>query len=154
MKRLASGLLLLLSCSPGLRGERVAEPVADWSFVSQANDVAFATESGRRFRFVVLGPLVREGRLFLHVATIFPFEDAALEEVLGGAGLRLRADGRLYPLRAKRLTRASEIEPLLETLVRENMKIEATGIRWDPEPERYPGTQMPQWFFRLESEAG
>ena len=41
-------------------------------------------------------------------------------------------------------------EAILPILVRAN-GMEATGTRWAPEPERYPGTQMQRWFFRLES---
>ena len=58
--------------------------------------------------------------------------------------------GKLYDLDARQLTTPAEIDRILPGLVRQN-GIEATGVRWDPEPERYPGTQMRQWFLRLES---
>jgi hypothetical protein len=146
-------LLLALGCSAPLEGERVREPVADWSFVSEARDVELATASGRRFRTVIANPFVHGRALYLHVTTILPFSDAALDDVLGGAGLALRTGGRVYALRATRLDTAREIDPLLPTLVR-GMSIEATGLRWDPEPARYPATQVRQWFFRLEPAGG
>ena len=71
--------------------------------------------------------------------------------MLAGGLLRLRTAGRVYELTPTRLTTAAEIEVVLPTLVRENLKMAATGIRWDPESARYPGTQIRQWFFRLES---
>lgn len=64
--------------------------------------------------------------------------------------MQLGVDGRVYRLAARPLTTA-EIERVLPTLVRENLKVEATRIRWDPQPARYPGAQVHQWFFRLES---
>ena len=98
------------------------------------------------------GPL--GGALYLQVSTILPASDAALDELRAGAELRLRAQGRVHPLRAIELTTGAEIDPILPTLVRETLAIEATGLRWDPEPARYPGTQIRQWFFRLEPAAG
>lgn len=149
--RLALLLPLVLACSGALEGELVPDRVEDWSFVAGADDVELATEAGRRFRTVAAGPLVHEGELYLHVSTIFQLDDAALDEVLAGGGVRLATGGRVYPLAARHLTEPVEIERVLPTLVRENLEVEATGIRWDPEPERYPGTQVRQWFFRLES---
>jgi len=150
VKRTALALLLAAACSGALEGEPATAPVADWSFVSGAEDVALATQGGRRFRSVVATPLVHEGDLYLHVSTLFSLDDGALEELLAGGGLVLRAGGRLYDLRAIRLTDAREIERILPTLVREEMNVEASGLRWDPQPARYPGTQLRQWFFRLE----
>ena len=154
MRRLALALCLALACSAPLEGELVSEPVADWSFLAGAGDVALATASGRRFRIVQAKPFVHAGALYLQVSTILPAQDAALGELRAGAELRLRAQGRVHPLRAIELTTGAEIELILPTLVRETLAIEATGLRWDPEPARYPGTQIRQWFFRLEPAAG
>lgn len=151
MRRTTLLLALGLACSAPLEGDVAGGPVDDWSFVAEADDVELASGSGRRFRTVLAGPIVHDGDLYLHASTIFDLDDAALGEVLAGGGVRLLADGRLYELAARRLTTAAEIDPVLPTLVRENLKVEATGIRWDPEPARYPGTQIRQWFFRLES---
>lgn len=154
MRGPALALLLALGCSSPLEGEVVSEPVADWSSVADAEDVELATASGRRFRMAIARLSVHASALHLHVSTIFSLSDAALDELVESGRLRLRANGRVYDLRATRLTTAAEIDPLLPTLVRGQMKIEATGLRWDPEPARYPGTQLRQWFFRLESSSG
>jgi hypothetical protein len=153
VRRLAVLLLAALGCSGPLEGEVVREPVADWSLVSEAGDVELATPSGRRFRSVVARPFVHAGALHLHVTTIFGFSDAALDDLLEHGRLDLRTGGRVHALRATRLTTPAEIDPLLPTLVR-GMSIEATGLRWDPEPARYPATQVRQWFFRLEPADG
>ena len=150
MRRGALALCLALACSAPLEGEVVSQPVADWSFLGEAGDVALATASGRRFRTVQAVPFVHEGALYLRVSTILPTSDAALDELRAGAELRLRAQGHVHPLRAIELTRAAEIDPILPSLVRDTLAIEATGLRWDPDPARYPGTQIRQWFFRLE----
>jgi hypothetical protein len=142
---------LLLACSPPLSGEVASQPVSDWSFVREAQDVAFETAGGKRFRSVVALPIVQAGSLHLHVFTFATGEDGALAELLAGGGLRMRADGRIHELRAAPLTGSAEIEALLPAIVRDEMKMEASGLRWDPRPARYPGTQLRQWFFRLES---
>ena len=150
VRRGALALALLLGCSGGLDGEVVTNPVADWSFVTDAEDVAFAAASGETFTLVGANPIVHEGELYLTVSSLFTFRDDALDAILAGEGLRMRADGKVYDLSATHLTDPRDIDPLLPTLVRAN-GMEATGVRWDPEPSRYPGTQMPRWFFRLAS---
>ena len=141
---------VLLGCSGALEGEVMTDPVVDWSFVANAKDVAFTTAGGQTFTNVVADPIVHEGKLYLGVSSLLTFGDGALDAILAGEGVRMRADGKVYDLLATHLTEAREVDPILPTLIRAN-GIEATGIRWDPEPERYPGTQMGRWFFRLES---
>ena len=143
-------LALLLGCSGGLEGEVVTNPVADWSFVASAEDVAFAAGSGETFTTVFATPITHEGKLYLSVSSLFTFHDDALDAILAGEGVRMQAAGKVYELSATRLTDPRDIDPLLPTLVRAD-GIDATGIRWDPEPSRYPGTQMSRWFFRLAS---
>ena len=143
-------LALLLGCSGALEGEVVTDPVSDWSFVATAQDVAFTAAGGETFTTVAANPIVHEGKLYLSVSTLFTFGDDALDAILAGEGVRMRADGKVYDLSATHLTKARDIDPILPALVRAN-GIEATGIRWDPAPERYPGTQMGRWFFRLQS---
>jgi len=147
------GVALVLGCSGPLEGERVEGPVRDWRFVAKAPGAVFATASGRRFRGVEVGPFVHEGELYLHAQTIFSANDAALDAVLAGEPLEMQVEGRVYPLEATYLSEATDVERVLPTLVRDGMHIEATGIRWEPESTRYPGTQVRQWFFRLESAA-
>ena len=153
MRRGALALCVALACSAPLEGEVVAQPVADWSSLAEAGDVALATASGRRFRTVQAVPFVHAGALYLHVSTILALDDAALDELRAGAELRLGTQGRVHPLRAVELTSAAAIDPILPSLVRDTLAIEATGLRWDPDPARYPGTQIRQWLFRLEPAA-
>jgi hypothetical protein len=149
----ALALCLALACSRPLEGE-LAEPPDEWSFLAGARDVELATASGRRFRSVQATPFVHRGAPYLHVSTIFAASDAALDELRAGGELRLRAGGRVHPLRAVELTSAAEIDPILPSHVRGTLAVEATGLRWDPHPARYPGTQIRQWFFRLEPAGG
>jgi hypothetical protein len=151
VRRTLLAVALLLACSPPLRGELATQPVSDWSFVREAQDVAFETAGSRRFRTVAAAPVVQGGALHLHVFTFATGEDAALAELLAGGGLRMQAAGRIHELRTTPLTAATEIEAILPALVRDEMKMEATSLRWDPRPARYPGTQLRQWFFRLDS---
>jgi hypothetical protein len=153
VSRTLLALVVALGCSGALEGEPVESPVSDWSFLSDDEPPAFATASGRRFRSVALASFVHEGRPHLHVFTFVKGDDAALAELLGGAELRMAEGGKVYPLEAVPLTRAEDIEAILPSLLRQSMQMEATGLRWDPEPARYPGTQLRQWFFRLQSPA-
>ena len=152
MRRAVLALVALIgvACGP-LRGERVEEPVSDWSFVTEAEDVTIATETGLRFLSVLAEPVVADGKLYLHVYTIFDLGDGALRQLLEGAGVHLRVDGKVYETTSRVLGTAAEIDPILPALVRDNSGMEATGVRWEPNPDRYPGTQMRQWFFALES---
>lgn len=143
---------LVLACSAPLEGELVGEPVDDWTFAAGSDDIDFESPGGLRFRRVLVDTHVYDGALYLVVSTIFSAEDAALDEVLAGGRVRARIEGKRYDLRAARLERAEDIDPFLPSLLRESMGIESEGARWDPEPERYPGTQVRQWFFRLESQ--
>jgi len=152
--RRAAALLLLASlaaCSSGVEGERVDDPVHDWSFVRQSEEVTFWTADGTSFRGTIARPLVHEGGLYVHAYTIFPVSEGILAAMDAGDEVLVRVDGKLYPVRATPLRSAAEIDPILPVLVRDEMKMEASGLRWDPSPARYPGTQVLQWFFRLES---
>lgn len=142
---------LALGCGGALDGEPVRIPVDDWSFVTDAEDVAFATPSGRRFLRVVVDPFVHDGDLFLHVFTFLGSGGAAVEELLATRRVRMQAAGSLYELEATPLTDPADIDPILPSLLRQTLQIEATGAHWDPDTERYPGTQLTQWILALGS---
>ncbi len=89
MRRLGLSVALLLGCSGALEGEVVTDPVADWSFVSDAQDVAFTTASGDSFTTVAAQPIVHEGDLYLSVSTFLTFGDDALDAILEGEGVQM-----------------------------------------------------------------
>jgi hypothetical protein len=152
--RLGAALAAALAvgaCRAPLEGEVAAEPVPDWSFVRDAGEVAFATRSGRAFRMVRAVPFVVDGALHLYVSSIFAAEDPALLELLEDPLLRVGVGGRIHETRAVRLAAPEEITPVLPALLRDAMRVEAVAPRYEPSPPRYPGTQIRQWFFRLES---
>lgn len=141
-----------LGCGSGLEGEP-GGPVSDWSFVRDAESVEFGAADGTPLRFVLAHPLVVDGRLYLRALTVFPLEHPALDAILEEGRARVAVDGRVWELRAVRLTKAEEIDPLLPELLRQSHMV-ATGAHWDPTPARYPGTQVKQWFLRLEQTRG
>ncbi len=51
---------VLLGCSGALEGEVVTDPVADWSFVANAKDVAFTTARGQSVTTVAANPIVHD----------------------------------------------------------------------------------------------
>lgn len=137
-----------IACGSGLDGVP-GGAVDDWSFVRDADSVAFASADGTRTRLVLAHPLVVDGRLHLRAMTIFPARDPAIEAILAEGRAQIAVDGRVWQVRAVPLTRAEEIDPLLPELLRLS-HVEATAPRWDPDPSRYPGTQVQQWFIRLD----
>ncbi len=150
MRRFVAVALLALACGPGLEGEPAAAPVADWSFAAQAESVAFAAADGTPIRFVLAQPLVVDESLYLRAMTILPVKDPALAAILEEGRVQVAVDGRVWQAQAVRLTTAAEIDPLLPELLRVS-HVEAVDPHWDPNPTRYPGTQVQQWFFRVET---
>lgn len=150
MRPLPGALLLAcaLACGSGLEGEP-GGAVEDWSFVRDAESVAFGAADGTPVRRVLAHPLVLDGRLHLRALTVFAVEDPALAAILETGRARVAVDGRVWTVRAVRLTRAEQIDPLLPELLRLS-HLEATAPRWEPTTPRYPGTQVQQWFLRLE----
>lgn len=150
MRRATAAVLIATALACGSVEGEPGGVVDDWTFVRDAESVAFGAADGTPVRLVASHPLVVEGRLYLRAFTVFPWEDAALATILEEGRARVVVDGRVWTLRAVPLTRAEEIDPLLPELLRVS-HMEATDPRWDPDPPRYPGTQMKQWFVRLDA---
>lgn len=136
--------------SCGVSGDLVREPVDDWSFMAETEGVRFETAGGAGFGMGA-GPIVLDGSLYLQVSTIFEQDVEGVGALEAGDTVRMQVGDDVYPLVATPLTTAADVQHLVPVLLRRS-GIDATGARWDPDPERYPGTQIRQWFYRLESE--
>lgn len=87
-----------------LSGEVVEEPVADWSFVT-ASFVDLETRPSDPYS-VELNYFLREGRLYID-----PAEGRRwLDHIQADDRVRVRFDGKVYPLRAVRVTDPAELE--------------------------------------------
>lgn len=150
--RLAAALLLVagLACGSGLAGAP-GGAVDDWSFVRDARNVTFAAGDGTPIRLALAHPMVVKGRLYLHAMTLLDVADPALRAILREGRVQMAVRGRVWRGRAVPLTRAAEIDPLLPELLRLS-HVQGTAPHWNPQPARYPGTQLRQWFFRLDLE--
>ena len=155
---LAAGVLLLVVIAfaarwhdgplgpfPGgaMTGELVAAPVADWGTLLPGN-----TDMGRRIevqvspdapRAVTTGYIVRDGKLYVPALLAARKTWPAL--ALADDRVVVRIAGKLYPLRAVRVTDPAELAPLALAL-----------------EEIEPGTAvdvdtLPTWFFRMEPRA-
>jgi hypothetical protein len=133
VRRGALALCLALACSAPLEGEVVSQPVADWSFLAEAGDVARHGErtalphrAGEALR--PWGPSTSRSPR--------SSPRPALDELRAGAELRPAREG-VAPLRAIELTTGAEIDPILPTSCARPPR--SSRLRWDPEPARYPG---------------
>ena len=130
-----------------LRGELVAEPVADWSFANRFQRLE--VESRARWLPFSQGSwfIAHEGRLHLLLPSLF---GAGLKERLDeDARVRVRIDGRLHDLRAKRVTDESEVAALLRPALRRQFAIEVEGPLRRMAPEGSSGVEL--WVYRLDS---
>lgn len=101
---LACGGPFLVFPGGALRGEVVSEPVEDWSFVDSLF-VDLETRPERPYS-VELNYVVRDGRLYIDAA-----EGRRWHEYLrADPRVRVRFDGRIYPLEAVRVGRPGELE--------------------------------------------
>jgi len=126
-----------------MTGEIVDAPVTDWSAVLPANpDLSQRIElqvSPEDPRSVTTSYVVRDGKLYipalLGARKTWPTLAIADDRVVA------RSAGRLYPLRAVRVTDPAELTPLAQRL--EELEPGATA---DPDA-------LPTWYFRMEPRA-
>jgi hypothetical protein len=157
--RLPMAFLLLLAagCEPRgplpggrLDGELVAERIDDWSFAANHDRIEIETRSGSFLRSASTWFFVHEGTLYLYAAS--PVEFGWIRRLREeDPNLMLRLDGKLYPVRAEALVEPGQIEPLLPAMLSKYYAMEVVHIRWVGPTRRFPGTQLRQWFFRIES---
>ncbi len=114
MKPQVLGVLVLLATGCGgpflvvpggeLRGETVAEPVDDWSFVDSWF-VDLETRSGDPYS-VELNYIVKDGQLYID-----PAEGRAwLEHIREDPRVRVRFGGKIYPLKAVLGVKPGEVD--------------------------------------------
>lgn len=126
-----------------MTGELVAAPVTDWSAILPANP-----EMSERIelqvytanpRAITTSYVVRDGKLYvfalLGARKTWPALAVADERVV------IRRDGKLYPLRAVRVTDPAELAPLAEQL--HELEPGATA----------DANALPTWYFRMEPRA-
>ncbi|MCX5740839.1 MAG: hypothetical protein NTZ61_20530 [Proteobacteria bacterium] len=117
-------------------GERVSEPVADWSFAKDVPEIALQLASQSQSRTTWI--LVSDGKAYIPASTEYPpgktWHRLALED--GRATLRI--DGKLYPV-----TLAKVEDPLSVATVRD--------VASRKYPSRPPGDA---WLFQVTSRSG
>lgn len=96
---------------PLVAGALVEEPVADWSFAADVEEIELqlASQATSRTTWV----LVHEGRAFIPASTKFPPRKTWHEVALQDGRATLRIDGRKYPV-----TLAKVEDPALQDAVR------------------------------------
>jgi hypothetical protein len=147
-------LLAALACGHAIEGALDPGPLPDPGALLDAPDLAFATADGERPGFLLIEPFVHEGRLYLRAGTILAGEVPWVDRLAHEGSLRVLANGKVFGARAVQLTTPDEIDPLLPTVVSKLLRMDATGLHFLPASDRYPGTQLRQWYFRVEPAPG
>jgi hypothetical protein len=148
--------LALAGCELGpfggtaLRGERVAEPVRDWSFAEPRYFVEIQTHAGSLLPSARTWFVVHEGTLWLYTMSTGGLEPPWLGRLRDeDPGVTIGVDGRLHEGVARLVTEPAELEPLLPRVLAKYHMVEVDGARF-ARSERFPGTQIRHWFFRVE----
>lgn len=155
-RRLGSWLLLVatvLACGPlgpipggALRGEVHAAPVRDWSFTDANHTIQLETNP-QQPHSVNTWCVGYEGNLYIPTSLILGTKDPSargwVANVLENPLVRVRIDGRLYELRAVRVSDEQELETVRAKLIAKYDEVEAG----DEQAEH-------AWIFRLESRKG
>jgi hypothetical protein len=148
----AVALLAALGCGHRIEGALEPGPLPPAAEVVAAPDLAFAAADGERPRFLLVEAFAHDGGLYLRAGTIFAGEVPWVERIARESSLRVLVNGKVFAARAIPLETAAEIDPLLPEVV-SRLRIDASGLHYVPDSERYPGTQLRQWYFRVEPAA-
>jgi hypothetical protein len=149
--------LAALACDLGpfgaspLRGERVDEPVTDWSFLGDRYALEIETVAPSLLPSATTWFVVHEGTLWLYAILPPPLESPwvrRLREV--DPGVRILVDGKLHAGRAVWVRDDATLEPLLPAVLRKYHLVETPRARFVSAPERHPGTQIRHFFFRVD----
>ena len=148
--------LLAATCNLGplggtaLHGEFVREPMRDWSLVATEYTLDIQTQAPALLPSARTWFVVHEGTLWLYAMAPRPLEPSWIRRLRDvDPGVRIRVGEKLYLAQARLVEDPAAIEPLLPTLLRKYHMIETARARFIPAPDRYPGTQLRQWFFRV-----
>jgi hypothetical protein len=147
-------LLAALACGHPIEGALEPGPLPEPDRLLAAPDLAFAALDGERPGFLLIQPFVHEGRLYLLAGTILSGDVPWLDRLVHEGSLRVLANGKVFAARAVHLASPAEIDPLLPTVVERLYRMDAAGLHFLPASDRYPGTQLRQWYFRVEPEPG
>jgi hypothetical protein len=111
-----------------LRGERADSLPEDWSFVDRVGEVQVETAWGRLPWSVTTWCLSHQGRLYLPARNCLA--KRWVKNVLADPDVRVRIQGRVYPLRAIR-----EEDPQVQQALIDQMLIKYLGIEAErPQP--------------------
>ncbi len=147
-------VLLTLGCGHPIEGALDPGPLPDAGQLVAAPDLAFAAADGERPGFVLLEPFVYDGRLHLRAGTILAGDVPWVDRIAHEHALRVLANGKVFAARAVQLATPAEIDPLLPTVLSRLHRMDGAGLHFLPESDRYPGTQLRQWYFRVEPDPG
>lgn len=125
-----------------LSGELVNHPVTDWSFLDEFEEVQLEV-APKNPRSINVHSFVHEGTLYVGADFYFPFK-RWIHQVMRDNRVTVRARGKLYRMRAVRVSDPNEAAALRSELERRL----ATWRGLDPNTT--PGFQTEVWLFRLE----
>ena len=126
-----------------LSGELVRHPVTNWSFLDEFELIQLEVSPDNP-RSVNVHSFVHEGALYVGADFYFPFK-RWVHEAMRDSRVTVRARGKLYPMRAVRVSDPGEVAAL-------RGELETRLALWRGlDPETAPGFQTDVWLFRLDS---
>lgn len=93
-------------------GELSREPVADWSFAAEVQEIEMQLETQSRSRTTWL--IVHEGKAFIPCSSDFPPGKSWHRSALEDGRAVVRVNGRRYPVTLRRVEDASVLAPVRE----------------------------------------
>jgi hypothetical protein len=124
-----------------LRGELAPQPVDDWSFARRWHYVDVESRVGLLPYSRSCWYAVHEGAFYLLLPRLFG--EGLQERIEQNPRLRIRLDGRVYPVQAEPVTDPSRIGPLLAPMLRRQSAIEIAGeVREIPASQRLVEAQV------------
>jgi hypothetical protein len=133
--RFHDGPLGPLPGGPLRAGERVVEPVADWSFAADVAEVELQLDSEDRSRTTWI--LVRDGKAYVPCSLGYPPGKRWYRDAVEDGRATLRIDGRLYPVTLVKRDDPALAEPLRGEVARKYA--------------RTPPGDAPVWIFEVTS---
>lgn len=134
--RYSDGPLGPIPGGPLVSGVVVSEPVGDWSFANDVQEIALQLASQTQSRTTWI--LVSDGKAYIPASTEYPPGKTWHKKALEDGRATLRIDGKLYSV-----TLAKVQDPAVETSVRE--------VASRKYPSRPPGDA---WLFQVTSRSG
>jgi hypothetical protein len=131
-----------------LRGELVLEPVEDWSFAADEQYVDVESRARALPYSRTTWFMVHEGEIYLLLPSLFG--DGLHQRIQEDPAVRIRLEGKVYPLVAVPFEGERKLAALLAPLLRRTMAVEISGRVRRVSRAEGQGLDAQVWIYRLD----